>query len=183
MKRVIMLCFALVVLIVPSLLFASSCESTEAEYYINFTLNGVQYSCGRGFTDVGNGNPFAAVQPGDWTFGAGTNVESSFYADPDGDFVYVQVHVTGTTVGTYSYSGEEVDIFIQIYTGGLYFEYTANSGSLEITTFGDVGSAVEGSFNLGLDLIPLSEGVVPLGTAYSVEGTFRVERINFTVPK
>ena len=183
MKKVIMLCVAVLVLLLPAYLFASSCESANGEeYYINFTLDGVEYSCTFGFTDVGNGNPWAAVQPGGWTFAAGTNVEVSTDDDIPDNWVYIEVWVYGATVGTYSYPDELVDLFIEIYIEGVYSEYEANSGSLEITTFGEVGSAVEGRFNVGLDLVFFEGGAFPLGTAHSVEGTFRVERIEWTFP-
>lgn len=183
MKKVIMLYVAGLVLLLPAYLFASSCESAVgAEYYINFTLDGVEYSCTFGFTDVGNGNPWTAVLPGGWTFAAGTNVEVSTDDDIPDDWVYIEVWVYGTTVGTYSYPAEELALFIEIDTEGVYSEYEANSGSLQITAFGDVGGAVEGRFNVGLDLVYFKGGVVPLGTAHSVEGTFHVERIEWTFP-
>jgi hypothetical protein len=96
--------------------------------------------------------------------------------------VWIDVWIDGTTVDTYSYPLGEVDLMIEIYIGGEYSEYEANSGSLEITAFGDVGGTVEGRFDMGLDLVYYEGGVVPLGTAHSVKGTFRVERIKWTFP-
>lgn len=181
MKWGIMLCFMVLVFPVPVYLFASSCESaTEAEYYINFTLDDMEYSCIYGFTDVGNRNPFVAVHPENWTFGAGQNVETLFGIEPAGDYVYVEVYVDGTTIGQYFYPGD-LNVIIKVTVEGVYSEYHANSGSLEFITYGEIGSAVEGSFNVGLDLVPTGGGVVPLGTAHTVEGTFRVERIEYTL--
>lgn len=96
--------------------------------------------------------------------------------------MWIEVWVVGTTVDTYSYPAGELYLLIEIYIGGEYSEYEANSGSLEITAFGDVGGTVEGRFNVGLDLVYFEGGFVPLGTAHSVEGTFRVERIEWIHP-
>ena len=183
MKWGIMLCFIGIVFLVPVYSFASSCESAaEAEYYINFTLDDMDYSCTYGFTDVGNRTPFIAIHPENWTFGAGQNVETLFGIKPDGDYVYIEVSIDGTTIGQYFYPGD-LSVIIEVTVEGVYSEYRANSGSLEITAYGEVGSAVEGNFNVGLDLVPTGGEVAPLGTAHTVEGTFRVERIEYTLPE
>ena len=183
MKWGIILCLIVIVFFVPLYSFASSCESAaEAEYYINFTLDDMDYSCIYGFTDVGNRTPFAAIHPENWTFGAGQNVETLFGIKPDGDYVYIEVSIDGTTIGQYYYPGG-LSVIIKVTIEGVYSEYRANSGFLEITAYGEVGSAVEGNFNVGLDLVPTGGEVAPLGTAHTVEGTFRVERIEYALPE
>jgi hypothetical protein len=55
---------------------------------------------------------------------------------------------------------------------------------LEITAFGEVGEAVEGTFNVNLHKIPSATGggATSLALTYPVEGSFRVERIDYTLP-
>jgi hypothetical protein len=93
----------------------------------------VEYTCELGLNGV-NGSAFAAVQPGGYTFFAGTNVEKSLYETPTGDFVYVEGMVHAAEAGSYDYLNFEVDI--EITYEGDYTEYITFHGTLNITSFG-----------------------------------------------
>jgi hypothetical protein len=109
-------------------------------------------------------------------------VETTFGVEPNGDYVYVEVTVDGNTVGRYSYPGD-LNVVIKARVGGVYSEYSTNSGFLEFTVYNDVGGTVEGSFDVGLDLVPTGGSVIHLGTAHTATGTFRVERIEYPFPE
>ena len=181
-QRLVAVCFILAVIFVPGFIFASSCDSDSAgaEYYINFTLEGVEYSCTFGFTDVDN-DPFAAAQSGgSWTFMAGVSGTTTLFGEPSGDYAWVEVYFEGATTATFTSAGESYDVDIWIYTGGIYYYYGASLGTLEITTYEEVGGAVAGSFDLtlvgGIETFALGDS--PLTTT----GSFRVKRIEYTLP-
>ena len=72
MKKLIILCFVPLVVLIPAFLFAASCDSEGEDYYITFTMGGAEYTITFGYSDVDTGEPFAAVQPGegepDWIY-------------------------------------------------------------------------------------------------------------------
>ena len=178
MKRVIMLCVVMLAFCAPAYIFAGACESA-GNYYITFTFQGVEYTCELGLNGI-NGAAFAAVQPGGYTFFAGANVEKSINAPPTGDFVYVEGMVHATEVGSYDYLIFDVDI--EVSAEGDYTKYETFNGTLNITAFGEVGEAVEGDFDIGVGMIPTGGLVTPLDALIPVEGTFRVQRIEYTLP-
>ena len=182
MKKLLVLCFILGVFFVPAFLFASSCDSEGegAEYYINFTLEGVEYSCTFGFTGVET-DPFAADQSGgSWTFMAGVNGETTPFGEPSGDYAWVEVYFDGSTIGTFTIAEEDFDFYIWIAVGGNYYYYYTSAGTLQVTAYGEVGGAVEGTFNLTLEggIEPAALGDSPL----TITGSFRVKRIEFSLP-
>ena len=62
MKKLLILCVALLVFSVPALIFASSCDSdADAEYYVKFTLEGTEYLCSFGHPESDIDVPYAAV--------------------------------------------------------------------------------------------------------------------------
>jgi len=183
MKGLIVFGISLVLLFIPVYLFVSSCDSAGTEYYINFTMNGTEYSCDLGFTDVDQ-EPFGAVQPGGWTYFSGTNTETSIYGDPVGDYVRVQCNVWGSTAGFYMVGSSEgqFDLYIEIVAGGVFNAYEASSGTLEITSFGEVGGVIEGNFEVRIYSVLSNGGVlVPLAVTIPIEGTFSVKRVEFIV--
>ena len=65
MKKLIVLCFALILLSVPAFVSASSCDSDAgAEYYVKFTLEGTEYLCSFGHPESDIEVPYAAVTTG-----------------------------------------------------------------------------------------------------------------------
>jgi hypothetical protein len=178
MRRVLMLFVVMLALCAPGYVFAGGCDSA-GEFYITFTFKGVEYTCELGLNGI-NGYAFAAVQPGGYTYFAGTNVEKSIDEIPAGDFVYVEGMVYAAEVGSYDYM--DFSVYIEISFEGNYLEYMSYSGTLNITAFGEVGEAVEGDFDIGV-AENIAEGLVtPLNVFIPVEGTFRVQRIEYTVP-
>jgi hypothetical protein len=170
----------LAVIFVPAFVFASSCDSGGAEYYINFTLEGAEYSCTFGFAD-GEKDPFAASQlGGSYTFMGGVSGETDMYGEPSGDYARVEITFEGAAAATFTSAGVSYDVDIWMYTEGMYYHYYASSGTLEITTYEEVGGAVAGSFDLtlegGIETFVLGDS--PLTTT----GSFRVKNIGYTLP-
>jgi len=62
MKKLIVLCFVLLVMLIPALLFASSCDSAGDEYYIRFTMDGQEYILTFGYSDGSTDAPVVALQ-------------------------------------------------------------------------------------------------------------------------
>lgn len=180
MKKLLVLCFVLGVFFVPTFLFASKCDSEGAEYYINFTLEGVEYSCTFGFTGVET-DPFAAAQSGGiYTFMAGVTGETTLFGEPSGDYAWVEVYFEGSTTGTFTTAGEDFEVEIWIAEGGNYYYYYESAGTLQVTAYGEVGGVVEGTFDLTLEggIEPAALGDSPL----TITGSFRVKRIEFSLP-
>jgi len=180
MKKLLVLCFVLGVIFVPAFLFASSCDSEGAEYYINFTLEGIEYSLTFGVTDIET-DPFAAAQSGgSFTFMSGVNVETTSFEEPSGDYARVEAIFNGATTGIFTTASEDFEVDIWIVEGGIYYYYFATAGILQVTTYGEVGGAVEGTFNLTLTggIVPAALGDSPLTTT----GSFRVKRIEYSLP-
>ena len=64
MKKLIVLCFALLVILIPAFLFASSCESggEGEDFYIRFTMDGQEYILTFGYSDGSTDAPVATLQ-------------------------------------------------------------------------------------------------------------------------
>ena len=72
MKKLILVCVVLAMIVLPAFLVSASCDSAGAEYYITFSLNGgEEIICSLGFTDIDSDGPFAAVQNGMGIFFSG----------------------------------------------------------------------------------------------------------------
>jgi hypothetical protein len=197
MKKVIVLCFALLVYLIPAFLFASSCDSAEAEYYINFTLEGQEYSLTLGYTDVDTGDPMVVVWP---SIANGEAIEF-FATDVETDYVhsgedpsnvidiegFLYPYTEGEYIGKYALAPNGVEeivgwgnFHLYIIENDIYYHYVA-SGYLTITAFGAVGEAVEGSFdvivNIVIDLMEAG-GFGPLfgEDSYDITGSFRLKR-------
>ena len=197
MKRLIVLCVALIVILIPAFLFAASCDSEGADYYITFTMGGVEYNLSFGYSDVDTGEPFVAVQLGepDWIYFAGRSVDSTEAETPTGDYICVESflypYTQGVYTGTYtlgidgvpdSYIGDGY-LYIDVVEEGEPYFYYSTSGTVTITSFGEVGEAVEGNFNvhisIPLDFIIGSFAGPLLEIEYNIEGTFRLKRVEY----
>ena len=175
MKRIVVVCFVLAALFLPAFVFASSCDSEGTGFYINFTLEGVEYSCTFGYTDVEK-DPFAAAQlEGIFTYIAGVSGETNMYGEPSGDYAWVEVYFDGAEAATLT--GDDFEVDIWIYTGGEYYFYESSAGTLDITTYEEVGGAVAGSFDVtlegGIDAFALGDPTL------ATTGSFRVKRIEY----
>ena len=191
MKKLLLLCFAFALLLVPAFTFAASCDSTEDEYFIKFTFEGEEYTCSFGHPDSEVDVPYAAVTtslpiaalngPLEFIqfFGATWNPTSS--EDPSfliqvGGRLYV--FTAGEYTGEYALP-ELGTVWIWIMDGEAFYYYMASEGSITIDSFGEIGEAIEGSFNATFTLS--GDFVVPAGIGddnQTVTGTFRVKRVS-----
>jgi hypothetical protein len=121
------------------LFMAISCDnSPSSSYFINFTLDGTNYSFKKGIGDV-NSNAFGNI----YTSGTpGTRMCATL--DNPADFKaansYAFIHLSsGTTAGTYDQSIATITLSIPAY----YYSVTC---SLTITEYGDIGQPIKGSF-------------------------------------
>ena len=189
MKRLIIPLFALFVLWVPAFIFASSCDSEGADYYIKFTMDGQEYILTLGFTDVGTGDPYVVLYPGitngDLIIFFGSNVESdSAVVREDLDNVIdMRARLYPHTMGVYEddynaatntiNSYGELDIYIS--ENSDVYLYSSTSGIITISVFGAVGEAVEGTFDITFEggIAPADIGDSPL----TATGEFRLKRV------
>lgn len=198
MKKVIVLCFALLVCLIPAFLFASSCDSAGAEYYINFTLEGQEYSLTIGYTDVDTGDPMVVVWPsianGEAIEFFATDVETDYLSSGEDPSNVIDIegflhpYTAGEYIGKYQFSPNGVvevvgggNFYINIIENDIYYYYRVASGYLTITAFGAVGEAVEGTFDVVvIRVIDLMEagGSGPLfgEDSYDITGSFRLKR-------
>jgi hypothetical protein len=179
MKRFLLICVAIAVLLVPALVPASSCDSTASEYYVEFTYNGETYRGSLGFSDVDSGDAFATLITDNGTstiiFGTDGNYTTAI-SDPPTDCIWVLCGLDGSGVG--EYTTFEV-FYIGIYTDA----YQAVTGTITITSFGDVGGAVEGTFSLGVaPWTPSGGEYVPLAALEDIDGSFRLKRVADDTP-
>jgi len=189
MKKLLVLCFALVVMLIPALLFASSCDSAGDEYYIRFTMDGQEYILTFGYSDGSIDAPVVALSISDtqdriylfgsnWEEGGDT---SDILVDFLGSlFPYIQ----GEYLGDYTLAG--VNGLNSTYVGYGYLSieildipdfyiYRATGGTLTITSFGDVGGAVEGTFDVTFTyMVPTALGDPTL----AITGDFRLLRVS-----
>ena len=186
MKKLVLVCVILAMILLPAFLVSAGCESAGAAYYSTFSLNGGdEITCSLGYTDIDSDGPFAAVQSGTWTFFSGSSVSKAFEEPASGDHICVDGMVYGVVAKEYLYSNFDFNITIYITQDGVDYIYIADGGSITITSFGAAGEAVEGTFTLhvynalanGLSMTPQQ-----LEDAYDVEGSFRVQRIEYPLP-
>jgi len=192
MKKLLLLCFALSLLLVPSFVFAASCDSAgESDYFIKFTIEGEEYICSFGHPNSDIDVPYAAVTTGFLAqpieeelieFYGGT-IDTGSLPEELNSWVevagYLHVETAGTYTGVYTL-GLMNNVRISIYNEPDFYIYYAQSGTVTIDVFNDIGGSVEGSFDasfvIGGDLVfsPLELGDSP----QPVTGTFRVKRVS-----
>ena len=192
MKKIIAFCFVVLVIFVPVYLSASSCDSSGEDYYIKFTMDGQEYILTFGNSEESTDAPVVALQEindtQDLIVIYGSNWEEG--GDTSGILVYflgsLLPYIKGENLGDYTL--EEINGLNSIYAGYGYvsleiydipdmYQYRATGGTLTITSFGDVGGAVEGTFNVTLtymDMEPLDLGDPTL----TITGDFRLLRVS-----
>ena len=185
MKRLIVLCFTVVLFLMPAYLFAASCDSAGEGYYITFTFDGEEYTLSYGYTDIESGEPFGALLTGDIDeiLFMGTSREFESIEEPTDNVIYVIAYLhpfeEGVYVDDYDASANSIQSFgeitISVGENSNLYEYSSNSGTITVTSFGDVGEPIEGTFDLTFvgGLIPTAFGDSP----EDVQGSFRVKRI------
>lgn len=142
MKRLVILLFALFMLFVPAVIFASSCESAGEElpeYYILFSIDGQEYIYKFGVSDI-EVNTFAVLFGDTQTdFFATDDNTASTENEPDN---YILIFFLGN--GPLDYTYGEDPLLIEFYSVDGMYAITA--GTLTITKYGDVGDVIEGTF-------------------------------------
>ena len=185
MKRFIVLCFTVMLFLMPAYVFAASCDSAGEGYYITFTFDGEEYTLSYGYTDIESGEPFGALFTGDVDeiLFMGTSREFESTEEPTDNVIYVIAYLhpfeEGVYVDDYDASRNSIqsfgDITISVGENSNLYEYSSSSGTISVTSFGDVGETIEGTFDL------IFEGGVMAsafgGSPEDVQGSFRVKRI------
>lgn len=168
MKKLIIPLFVLLMLSVPAVIFASSCESAGEElpdYYISFSVDGQEYIMSFGVSGV-EVNPFATVEGGSATyfFATDDNTASTEIEPED----YILIWFVGTEASDYT-AGEDLMDFLYYIADA---RWELSSGTITITAFGDVGEAIEGTF-----IITLTDTATETETMDLENGKFRLLRI------
>jgi hypothetical protein len=174
MKKYTIYVFLLVAVVGFLFFFAGSCSKGN-DYYVKFTMDGEEVEFGLGLSDKEK-NAFANVigAPGDgYTLFVATPVTAESTSMPS---TFIQITIDGTDVGPYTYPEPS--------TAYLYYQdapnsYSIISLSINVTSFGDVGGTIEGTFEAvvtefslqGLKGVKASQGI-PV-----TDGAFRVKRI------
>jgi len=199
MKKVIVLCFVLLVCLMPAFLFASSCDSAGAEYYINFTLEGQEYSLTLGYTDVDTGDPMVVLWPsianGEAIGFFATDIETDYSMTGEDPSNVIDIEgslypfTVGEYIGKYEFAPNGVietvgwgNFEINIIENDVYYYYRVASGYLTTTAFGAVGEAVEGTFDITvirvIDLMETGDSRPLFGEdSYDITGSFRLKRV------
>ena len=89
---------------------------------------------------------------------------------------YLHPFEQGVYIDDYDASANSIqEITISVGEDSNLYEYTSSSGTITVTSFGDVGEAIEGTFDLTFvgGLMPTAFG----GSPEDVIGSFRVKRI------
>jgi hypothetical protein len=189
-KKTYMWTFTLMVLFAPAVIFASSCGSEEETFFIKYTLEGNEYVLNYGLADVRTGEPFAILDPiaanGDVIslFGSTIESDSSEVREDLENSIDVKGRLLPHTPEVYE---DEYDaarnsdqsfgrLSIYIREDKAEYLYGSTSGTITVTSFGPVGEAVEGTFDIifETDMEPAGIGDSPL----SVTGEFRLKRIS-----
>ena len=183
MKKVIVLVFVGLVILVPAFLFwgCASEDGCSTEYYIKFTVNGQEYSLNSGTPQIDENTPAITVSPNEDTIytqngtcGSADQMQLSieFYG-------WLYPDTPGEYIGTYSQTGSDdglSNIYLMISEPfpdqSSYFQ---SGGTFTITTFGDVGGIVEGTF----DVTWVSSAPAPsFGSPMTTVGEFRLLRVS-----
>jgi hypothetical protein len=176
MKRFFMMILVAALLCTPTILMAASCDSGEAGYFVAFTFEGTAYRVSLGFSDVDEGEAFATVDtsetPGTIIMGT-DGIFATDVSGPPMDSVYAVLVVVGTSAGTYEYSSKNASALVGI-NGGTYM---ADSGTIVVTSFGAVGEAVEGTFNMDLAAYTIEGDDYQTLAGMPITGSFRVKRV------
>jgi hypothetical protein len=179
MKLICVICMAVALLCTPAFLMAASCDS-EAGYYVTFTFEDENYSVSVGFSDVDTGEAFATVNDteGVGTFIFGTNVASSSTTwNLPTDSIWVLLLVENNAAGNYQFGADSIQAYLGMY-GQLY---SAFAGNIVITSFGEIGETIEGTFSLRLDNYSVEGSGFHSLADLPFVGYFRVKRVEDNV--
>ena len=169
--------------------FAGSCTKSDGlpPYYIKFNFDGNEVVFDLGMTGIEGGkDPFASVtgyvDDIFFTLFFATPLTTDVPGIPD---TYIKITIDGvgdprtisypftytkSPVGTISLEIEYQDII----SG---YSYNLDSGSLTVTSFGEVGEAISGTFSATLFKLIPSVAKAPAPTIEVTDGEFKVKRV------
>jgi Family of unknown function (DUF6252) len=153
--------------------YAGSCNN-GLDYYVKFKANGEEVIFGLGFTDV-EPNAFANIIYGSSTMFVATPDTVDKGTTPSSIIV---ITIGGTGPGTYTY-GADSQLVISFRDSGVpYILATGSTGSVKVTSFGEVGGTIEGTFEATAYLVS-AQGIKMAAPPDLIitEGSFRVKRI------
>jgi hypothetical protein len=168
--------------------FAGSCSTSDGlpPYYIKFNFDGNEVVFDLGMTGIEN-VPFASVTDmGDGIF------YTLFFATPLSTDVpgipetYIKILIQGGDPSqiiyprTYTYPpGADDSLEIEYQDEASGYSYNLDSGSLTVTSFGEVGEAITGTFSAALSYMFIPQGVKAAAPTVQVtEGEFKVKRVD-----
>jgi hypothetical protein len=155
---------------------AGSC-SNGLDYYVKFTANGEEVVFGLGLTDVEE-NAFANVvnSDGSNTVFVATPATVDSGMTPSSSIV---IDILGTETRTYTSNSGELSIYFM--DSGM--PYHLISGTVNVTSFGEVGSTIEGRFeatlykyDAGANSLKEVKSALPVDITIT-DGLFKVKRI------
>jgi hypothetical protein len=134
----------LLLLLLTALVFTGCDNGGGGTYRVSYILDGTSYELTGGYTatNVFTSNANGAKGSSDYLrIGA---VDSSV-SDMDSEGPYIYIRIGGTTPATYT----EADSTIGIVTGDMtdYYDHDGSSLTITLSSCGDVGGAIEGTFS------------------------------------
>ena len=193
MKKSIVLCFVLLVILVPAFLFTCGgngkvmCTKPTGPdyYYIRFDLDGEDIILNYGSPDFDKYNPWVAISPSEDLICFGGRY--CYYSiEPDLLFFlggWLHPSTPGEYIGEYGdgsatpIGGYNIQLIIR--ESGVRYDYISDvSGTLTITTIGDVGGDVEGAFDITFESYETSTPAPSYGSPLTAVGTFRLLRLS-----
>jgi hypothetical protein len=186
MKKVIMLCAVVLVVLVPVFLFwgcaGDECSTTAAaDYYVKLIIDDQEYFLNGGADYIDENNPTVSVSSNEDSISVisqtcGDKDEQPFAFEFSG---WLDPNTPGVYLGTYDLTGSDVGFS---FIGLLIFEpapttfgYTQSEGTITITSFSAVGGDVKGTF----DITWVSSSPAPsFGSPLTTVGEFRLLRVS-----
>jgi hypothetical protein len=190
MKKFIIVSAVLLFLIVPSFMFGASCDS-DPDYYIKVAFEGEEYTLTFGHPDSSVHVPYGALvinEPliapqapiSDIIVFFGESEDEATLQNPVSFYIEVSASLYSPTAGVYTGDyllNDNGNVRVFIIQEDTPYSYFSQSGTVNISAFGDVGSAIEGTFDAtfiqGGDFAAFGIGDPTL----SISGSFRVKRI------
>jgi len=165
--------------------FAGSCTKSNGlpPYYIKFTIDGNEVVFDLGMTGI-ESDPFASVTEVDGfnTMFFATPLTTDVPGLPD-NYILIRIYDVENPSQivyprTYTYIPIGGDpLYIEYEDSGSGYSYNLDSGSLTVTSFGEVGEAISGTFSATLFKLIPSVAKAPAPTIEVTDGEFKVKRV------
>ena len=165
--------------------FAGSCTKSDGlpPYYIKFNFDGNEVVFDLGMTGI-ESDPFASVTEVDGfnTMFFATPLTTDVPGLPD-NYILIRIYDVENPSQivyprTYTYIPIGGDpLYIEYEDSGSGYSYNLDSGSLTVTSFGEVGEAISGTFSATLFKLIPSVAKAPAPTIEVTDGEFKVKRV------